>query len=81
MLAITIFMELTALKGKGEGKKVKRPHSNSGPTLYHGVLVTQATETGRDPSSPITLMYRSQVCHYPATLKTCASRLVLCAMW
>ena len=37
-------------------------------------------ETGRDPSSPIALMYWSQVCRYPATLQTCTSRLVLCAM-
>ena len=38
----------------------------------------RATETSQDPSSPITLMYWSQVCCYPATLKTCALRLVLC---
>ena len=78
---ITILMELTAQKGKGDrGKKDQRPRSNSGPTLYRGVSDTRATETGRDPLSPIAPMYRSQVCRYPATLKTCASRLVLCAM-
>ena len=49
--------------------------------MFCGVSATRATETGRDPSCPIALMYRSQVCHYPATLKTCALRLVLCAMW
>ena len=27
----------------------------------------QATEIGQDPSSPIALMYRSQVCRYAAT--------------
>ena len=63
-----------------QGKKDQRPRSNSGPTLYRGVSATQATETGRDPSSPIAPMYRSQVCRYPATLKTCASRLVMYAM-
>ena len=43
-----------------QGKKDQRPRSNSGPTLYRGVSATRATETGRDPPSPIALMYRSQ---------------------
>ena len=74
-------MELTAQKGKRRQEKTdQRPRSNSGPTLYREVSATRATETGRDPSSSIALMYQSQVCRYPATLKTCASRLVLCAM-
>ena len=74
-------MELHSSEGKRrQGKKDQRPRSNSGPTLYRGVSATRATETGRDPSSPIALMYRSQVRRYTATLKTCASRLVLCAM-
>ena len=64
-----------------QGKKDQRLRSDSGPTLYRGVSVTRATETGRDPSSLIALKYRSQVCRYPVTLKTCALRLVLCAMW
>ena len=38
-----------------QGKKYQRLRSNSGPTLYHEVSATRATETGRDPSSPITL--------------------------
>ena len=60
-------MELTAQKGKRrQGKKDQRPHLNAGPTLYRGVSATRATETGQDPSSPIALMYQSQVCRYPA---------------
>ena len=58
-------MELTAQEGKGDGEKNQRLRSN-------------LAETGRDPSSPIAVMYWSQMCCYPATLKTCASRLVLC---
>ena len=38
-----------------QGKKDQRPRSNSGPTLYRGVSATRATETGRDPPSPIPL--------------------------
>ena len=60
-------MKLTAQKGKRQHrKKDQRSRLNLGPTLYRGVSATRATETGRDPSSPITLMHRSQVCHYPA---------------
>ena len=55
-------------KASGE-KGPARPRSNLAPTLYHGVSATRATETGRDPSSPITLMYRSQVCRYPVALR------------
>ena len=64
-----------------QGKKDQRLRLNLAPTLYSGVSATRATETGRDPSSPITLMYQAQVCRYPVTLKTCASSLVLCAVW
>ena len=77
---VTIFMELTAQKGKATGKKGPATVLELGPTLHRGVSATRATETGRDPSSSIAPMYRSQVCRYPAMLKTCASRLVLCAM-
>ena len=70
-----IYMELTAQKEKAQGKRDQRLCPNLGPTLYRGDSATQATESGRDCSSPIALMYQSQ----PATLKTCSSRLVLCA--
>ena len=36
-----------------QGKKHQWPRSNLGPMLYHRVSATRATETGRDPSSPI----------------------------
>ena len=68
---LVIYMELHSSEGKGDGKKDQRLHLNSGPTLYRGVSAMRATKTGQDPSSPITLMYRLQVCRYPATLKTC----------
>ena len=35
-----------------QGKKGRRPSSNSGPTLYRGVLATRTIDPGRDPSSP-----------------------------
>ena len=69
--SITIFMELTAQKGKGDRGKRTSDRTRTRDLrsmLYHGVSATRAMETGRDPSSPIALMYRSQVCRYPATL-------------
>ena len=51
-------------------KKDQRPRSNSGPMLYRRVSATRATETSQGPLSSIALMYRLQVCRYPATLKT-----------
>ena len=45
LIFITIFIELTAQKGKGDEKKDQQPRSNSGPMLYCGVSATQTTET------------------------------------
>ena len=40
------------------GKMDQRPSSSSGPMFYRLVLDMRATNTGWDPSSPITLRYR-----------------------
>ena len=76
-----MYMELHSSEGKGDrGKRTSDRTRTQEPTLYRGVSVMRATETGRDPLSPIALMYWLEVCRYPATPKTCALRLVLCAM-
>ena len=62
-------MELTAQKGKGDRGKGPATVLKLEPMLYRRVSAMRATETGQDPLSPIALMYRSQVCRYPATLK------------
>ena len=72
-------MELTAQRGKGD--RGKRTSDCSQTWDLCSIAEFQPRETGRDPSSPIVLMYRSQVCRYTATLKTCTSRLVLCAIY
>ena len=73
-------MELTAQKGKVTGKKGPTTALKLGIYTLLGISAMRATKTGRDRSFPIALMYQSQVCRYPATLKICASRLVPCAM-
>ena len=75
---LVTYMELHSTEGKGD--RGKRTSDRARTTLYCEVSATRAMETSRDPSSPIALMYRLHVCRYPATLKTCALRLVLCAM-
>ena len=44
-----------------QGNKDPWPSSNSGPTLYHRVSATQASDPSHDPLSPIVLKYRSWV--------------------
>ena len=57
-------MEITAQKEKATGEKGRtsdRARTRDLRSLYCGVSATQAMETDRDPSSPITLMYQSRV--------------------
>ena len=78
-LHVIIFMELTAQKGKGDREKGPATALELG-TYSLSRSFSHASHGDRDPPFPIALMYRSQVCRYSATLKTCTSRLVLCAM-
>ena len=83
VLVITILTELTAQKGKGD--RGKRTSDRAWTWDLRSIAEFQPCEPWRLVeilnSSPIALMYWSQVCRYPATLKTCALRLVMCAMW
>ena len=75
-----IYMELTGQKEKATGEK--------GPATVLKLGTYALTRSFSHASHgdqlrslvPHALMYRSQVCCYPATLKTCALRLVLCAV-
>ena len=55
-------MDFTAQKGVATGEEDQQPSSNSGPMLYHRVSTKQATDPGRDPSSPTTVQQLLKTC-------------------
>ena len=69
--------ESTAQKERATGEKDQQPSSNSGPTLYHRVIATRATDPGQDLLSPIALCSLSNAMSCSVTLVIVCDKMAL----